>query len=177
MLLDTGLQELYLPLLVTRKHCTMWFVWKDIMPVDLPQCVSISGAEINLTVCTVSTGVLCCNLAESKSVLKMCFSKHCHELTGFLLWIETYCISCVVQQRSRVKDVFSLVGYDNSCLAAIRHVKSIIREIQPRPNMRSHSVLFTLWACFQLFHSIRILWPWCSVFSKLFLKNCYGIKQ
>ena len=33
----------------------------------------------------------------------------------------------MVQQRSRVKDLFSLVGYDDSCLAAIRPVKSIIR--------------------------------------------------
>ena len=87
------------------------------MPVDLPQSVSISGAEIHLTVWAVSTGVLCCNLAEIKSVLKMCISKHCHEVTGFLLWIGTYCISCVVQQRSRVKDLFSLVGYDDSFLA------------------------------------------------------------
>ena len=31
-----------------------------------------------------------------------------------LLWIGTYCISCVVQQRSRVKDLSSLVGYDES---------------------------------------------------------------
>ena len=44
------------------------------MPVDLPESASISGAEINLTVCTVSNGVLSCNLAESKSVLKMCIS-------------------------------------------------------------------------------------------------------
>ena len=92
-------------------------VKRHIMPVDLPQSVSISGAEIHLTVWAVSTGVLCCNLAESKSVLKMCISKHCHEVTGFLLWIGTYCISCVVQQRSRVKDLFSLVGYDDSFLA------------------------------------------------------------
>ena len=48
------------------------------MPVDLPESESISGAEIYLTVCAVSNGVLCCNLAESKSVLKMCTSKHCH---------------------------------------------------------------------------------------------------
>ena len=75
-------------------------VKRHITPVDLPQSVSISGAEINLTVRAVSTGVLCCNLAESKSVLKMCISKHCHEVTGFLLRIGTYCISCVVQQRS-----------------------------------------------------------------------------
>ena len=55
-----------------------------------------------------------------------------HEVTGFLLWIGTYCISCVV----------SLVGYDDSCFAAIGHVKSMIRVIQPRPNICSHSVLF-----------------------------------
>ena len=62
---------------------------------------SISGAEINLTVYAVSNGVQCCNLAESKSVLKMCISKHCHKVTGFLSWIGTYCISCLVQQRSK----------------------------------------------------------------------------
>ena len=88
--------------------------------------------------------VLCCNLAESKSVLKMCFSKHCHDVTGFLLWIGTYCISCVVQQRSSIKGLFSLVGYDDSCLAAISHVKSFIHVIEPRPNIRSHSLLL-LW--------------------------------
>ena len=57
------------------------------MPVDLPESESISGAEINSTVCAANSGVLCWNLAESKSVLKMCISKHCHEVTGFLLWI------------------------------------------------------------------------------------------
>ena len=84
------------------------------MPVDLPESESISGAEINLTVCAVSSCVLCCNLAESKSVLKKYISKHFHEVTGFLSSIETYCISCVVQQRSRVKDLSSIVGFDES---------------------------------------------------------------
>ena len=60
-------------------------VKRHIMLVDLPQSISISGAEINLTVRDVSTGVLCCNLAERKNVLKMCISKHCLEVTGFLL--------------------------------------------------------------------------------------------
>ena len=84
------------------------------MPADLPESESISGAEINRTACAVNNGFLCWNLAESKSVLKMCNSKHCHEVTGFLSWIGTYCISCVVQQRSRVKDLSFLVGYDDS---------------------------------------------------------------
>ena len=50
----------------------------------------------------------------------------------------------MVQQRSRVKGLFSLLGYDDSCLAAIRHVKSIVRAIQPRPNIRSQSVLLDI---------------------------------
>ena len=86
-------------------------VKRNIMPVDLPKTESVSGAEISRTVCAAA--VLCCNFAESKSVLKMCISKHCHEVTGFLLWIGTYCISCLVQQRSRVKDLSLLVGYDD----------------------------------------------------------------
>ena len=68
--------------------------------------------------------------------------KHCREMTGLLLWIGTYCISCVVQQTSRVKDLSSLVRYDNSCLAEIRHVHSIIRIVRTGPNTRAHSVLF-----------------------------------
>ena len=39
------------------------------MPVDLAESESISGTEINLTVCALGNGVLCCNLAESKSLL------------------------------------------------------------------------------------------------------------
>ena len=145
-------------------------VKRHIMPVDLPQSVSISGAEINLTFRTVSTCVLCCNLAESKSVLKMCFSKHCHEVTGFLLWFGTYCISCVVQQRNRVKDLFSLVGYYYSCLAAIRHDKSIIRVLQPRPDMRSQSVLFWLGSLGDnFFNSLSFRELFWNIYSKLFL--------
>ena len=59
-------------------------VKRHIMPVDLPESESISGAEINHTVCAANSGVLCWNLAGSKSVLKMCISKHCHEVTEFL---------------------------------------------------------------------------------------------
>ena len=89
-------------------------VKRHIMLVDHPESESISGAEINVTVCAVNNGALCWNLAESKSVLKMCILKHCHEVTGFLSWTRTHCISCVGQQRSRVKDLSFIVGYDES---------------------------------------------------------------
>ena len=70
--------------------------------------------------------------------------QQCREMTLFLLWIGAYCISCVVQQTSGVKDLSSLVRYDDSYLAAIKHVQSIIPLVRLRPNIRSHSVLFFL---------------------------------
>ena len=45
---------------------------KTHLSVNLPQSVSISGAEINLTLRAVTTYVLCCNLAPSTSAMKMC---------------------------------------------------------------------------------------------------------
>ena len=62
-------------------------------------------------------------------------------MTLFLLWIGIYCIICVVQQTSGVKDLSSQVRYDDSSLAAIRHVQSIIPVARPRPNIRLHIVL------------------------------------
>ena len=58
--------------------CAGVCVERHMIPVDLPQGVSISGVEINPTVRAVTTRVLCFNLAESKSVLKMCISFNCH---------------------------------------------------------------------------------------------------
>ena len=45
---------------------------KPHLSVNLPQSVSVSGAEINLTLQAVTTHVLCCNLVPSMSALKMC---------------------------------------------------------------------------------------------------------
>ena len=72
--------------------------------------------------------------------------KHCHEMTGLLWLIRTYCISCVVQQTSRVKDLSSLVRSDDSCLAAIRHVQSIIR-------LDDHAQIYAVTASCLLYNS------------------------
>ena len=44
---------------------------KTHLSVNLPQSISISGAEINLTLRAVTTDVLCCNLALTMYTLKM----------------------------------------------------------------------------------------------------------
>ena len=96
--------------------------------------------------------------------------KHCREVTLFLLWIGTYCISCVVQQTSGVKDLSSLVRYDDSSLAAIRHVQSIIPVVRPRPNIRSHSVLLLLFLISR--------WTWFLFYCLPFTgKKSYAKKQ
>ena len=78
--------------------------------------------------------------------------QHCHEMTGFLLCIGTYCVSGVAQQTSRVKDLSSLVRYDDSCLAAIRHVESII----PTPKYTLPERLVIVSSSFQ-FYSLTLL--------------------
>ena len=107
ILVDTGLRNFICP-------CQQ--------PEQTVQCdgcenisVSISGAEINLTLRAVTTYLLCCS--KHVCIGDVHIFKHCHEMTLFLLWIGTYCISCVVQQTSGVKDLSSLVRYDDSSLA------------------------------------------------------------
>ena len=133
ILVDTRLKELYLPMLVTGIHCTKLWVWKHVCQYQWSWDKPYSPGCNNL-----------CPMLQfgSKHVYieDVHIFKHCHEMTLFLLWIGTYCISCVDQQTSGVKDFSSL--YDDSSLAAIRHVQSIMPIVRPRPNIRSHSVLF-----------------------------------
>ena len=34
--------------------------------------------------------------------------------TGFLMWISSYCMACIYQQNKKVKQLFSLVAYEES---------------------------------------------------------------
>ena len=135
ILVDTRLKELYLPMLVTGIHCTKLWVWKHVCQYQWSWDKPYSPGCNNLCP-TLQFG------SKHVYIEDVHIFKHCHEMTLFLLWIGTYCISCVVQQTSGVKDLSSLVRYDDSSLAAIRHVQSIIPIVRPRPNVRSHSVLF-----------------------------------
>ena len=66
----------------------------------------------------------------------------------------------------------SLVRYDDSSLAAIRHVQSIVPVVRPRPNIRSHSVLLgTVFP--HNFTAELIMGPKFSVF--IFVLCLYGV--
>ena len=60
---------------------------KTHLSVNLPQSVSITWAEINLTLLAVSTYVLCCNLAPSMSALK----KMCIFSNMVMKWLDFCC--------------------------------------------------------------------------------------
>ena len=42
--------------------------------------------------------------------------------TGFLMWISSCCIVCVYQQNTKVKQLFSLLTYENSHSPAMKQV-------------------------------------------------------
>ena len=131
ILVDTGLKELYLPLLVTAIPCTMWWVWKHICQSiflkgqyqwswDKPYSLGCNhicpmlqfGSKGQYQWSWDKPYSLGCNHRcpmlqfGSKHVgfEDVHIFKHCHEMREFLLWIGTYCVSCVVQQTTRVKD-------------------------------------------------------------------------
>ena len=45
--------------------------------------------------------------------------------TGSLMWISSYCIACTYQQNKKVKQLFSLVTYEESESPAMKHAKHI----------------------------------------------------
>ena len=134
-LVDTGLKELYLPLLVTGIHYAKLWVWKHICQYQWSWDKPYSpGCKHWCPMLQFGSKHVC--------IEDVYIFKHCREMTLFLLWIETYCISCVVQQTSGEKDLSSLVRDDDSSLAAIRHVQSIIPVVRPRPNIRSQRLVW-----------------------------------
>ena len=150
-LVDTGLKELYLPLLVTGIHYAKLWVWKHICQYQWSWDKPYSpGCNHVCPMLQFGSKHVC---IEDVHIFK-----HCREMTLFLLWIGTYCISCVVQQTSGVKDLSSLVRDDDSSLAAIRHVQSIIPVVRPRPNICSHSVLFFLRAQPWIWYKVAEMW-------------------
>lgn len=105
-----------------------------LMPVDVPRSVSVCAAEINVVVHAGSNGVLCCDMCERKSILEMLILNNCHQITGFLLWLGSYCMSCVFQKRNRVRNLFSLFSYDDSC-SPRKKIRCLEKRVQTNQTM------------------------------------------
>ena len=92
------------------KHC--------LTSVTLPDSVTIFGTNINVHINEVSHRELS-NLTESRISLETLILSG---PTGFLMWISSCCIVCVYQQNTKIKQLFSLLTYENSHSPAMKQV-------------------------------------------------------
>ena len=135
ILVDTGLKELYLPLLVTGIHCTKLWVWKHICQYQWSWDKPYSPGCNHL-----------CPMLQFGSK-HVCFEDV--HIFQTLSWNDTIFVVdwdilyklCGSANRWSKGFVFSGKIWWQF-LAAIRHVQSIIPLVRLRPNIRSHSVLF-----------------------------------
>ena len=109
------------------KHC--------LTSVTLPDSFTIFGTNINVHLNEVSHRELS-NLTESQISLKTLILRNPTGKTGFLVWISSYFIACVYQQNTKVKQLFSLLTYEDSHSPAMKQtihicgVDNLVEEIR-----------------------------------------------
>ena len=102
--------------------------------VTLPDSVTIFGTNINVHVNEVSHRELS-NLTESRISFETLILRNHTGKTGFLMWISSHCIACIYQQNMKVKQLFSLLTYEDSHSTAMKQnihilgVDNLVEEI------------------------------------------------
>ena len=87
------------------KHC--------LTSITLPDSVTIFGTNINVHINEVSNRELS-NLTESRISFETLMLRNHTGKKGFLMWISSHCIACICQQNTKVKQLFSLLTYEDS---------------------------------------------------------------
>ena len=90
---------------------------------DLYTSLDICGVEISVQHKAQSYGMLSTSLNNTKNKLENLIFNNYSGNTGFLLWLASYCITCIFQQTVRVKYMFSLLTYEDTCEPAIQQIK------------------------------------------------------
>ena len=105
-----------------------------LISVTLTDSFTIFGTNINVHVNEVSHRELS-NLTESRISLETLILRNPTGKTGFLMWISSYCIACIYQQNTKVKQLFSLLTYEDSHSPAMKQtihihgVDNLVEEI------------------------------------------------
>ena len=89
----------------------------------MPEDVTIFGMKIKVDVSKVSHGKLT-SLPENMISLMILILKN-YGKTGFLMCISSCCIACIYQQNTKEKQLFSLLGYEDSISSTMKHIKHI----------------------------------------------------
>ena len=75
------------------------------------------------------------NLTESRISSETLILRKQSGKTGFLMWISSYCIACIYQQNTKVKQLFSPLTYEDSHSPAMKQtihicgVNNLVEEI------------------------------------------------
>ena len=83
--------------------------------ITMSDSVTIFGSEINVHVNEASHRELN-NLTESRISLETLILRNQIVKTRFLMWISSHCIAFIYQQNTKVKQLFSLLTYEDSQL-------------------------------------------------------------
>lgn len=82
---------------------------------DLYRSLDICGVEISVQLKAQSYGMLSTSLNNTKNKLENLIFNNYSGNTGFLLWLASYCITCIFQQTVRAKYTFSLLTCEDTC--------------------------------------------------------------
>ena len=97
------------------------------------------------------------SLNNTKNKLENLIFNNYNGNTGFLLWLSSYCITCIFQQTVRAKYRFSLLTYEDTCEPAIQQLKisglpSLVQAISNIVTKKLKQILFTMKYNFYLAH-------------------------
>ena len=68
---------------------------------DFPCTVQIYDADISIAFNLEKQGILCCTSLASKLVLQTLITENAKHNSGFLMWINNFCISCIFEHKIR----------------------------------------------------------------------------
>ena len=98
---------------------------------DLPNKLNIYGADVDVVFTAKSQGVLSNNTSLSKQVLHQFIAHNKKNDTGFLLWISTYCLSCIFQHQAEGTK-FVVSAFDDS---ETPHLFQVVEDIDSLINI------------------------------------------
>ena len=104
-------------------YCNMG-INRHLTKVDLYKSPDICGVEISVQLKAQSYGMLSgrLNNTKKKKLENLIFNNFSGN-AGFLLWLSSYCITCIFQQTVRAKHMFSVLTYEDTCEPAIQQIK------------------------------------------------------
>ena len=103
-------------------YCNMG-ISRHLTKADLYTSLDICSVEISVQLKAQSYGMLSGSLNNTKNKLENLIFNNYSGNTGFLLWLSSYCITCIFQQTVRAKYMFSLLTYEDTCEPAIQQIK------------------------------------------------------